>query len=113
MIADDGPLPPVVLTFLPGCTRLQEVLVQFNNNDGIEGTDVRIRCHPCSPSCIVPLGVNEYATGYSKVGVQLLQGTPPPQGVQSYTVLHVCHAIGPLGPQQPFLWCHAVMPGLL
>ena len=52
--ANSAPPPPVVLTFLAGCTRLQHVFVQHS---GVltEGTAVKIRCHPCLPQCIVPM----------------------------------------------------------
>ena len=112
--------PPLVLTFLPGCTRLQEVLVQLPNKYLTEGTGAKIRCHPCSPTCIVPMDVlaraEEHRRMYgcarlSEVGIQFLPGPPSPQGVQrAYTVLYTCHAAGP---QQPLMWGHIVVPGLL
>ena len=108
-------LPPVVLTFLPGCTRLRQVLVGFVDEHPNEGTVVKIRCHSGSPTCIVPLGLHASQAGrvrtdFGEVGVELLPGPPCPQGVQSHTVLHICHFVGP---QQAFVWCHAVVPGFL
>ena len=119
---DTTPPPPVVLAFLPGCTRLQHVCVHFVG-DLVESTAVKIRCHPCSPSSILPVDVHARAADrwchscghgdaccVTEVGVQFLPGPPSPPGVQGYTVLCECHAIGP---QQPLVWDHAVMPGLL
>ena len=119
--SDEAPPPPLVLTLLPGCTRLQQVLVKFPEWLTVEGAAVKIRCHPPSPACIVPVelhagtaahigtrGVNE--SHLRIVGVQFLPGPPPPQDVPGYTVLHACHAAGP---QQPLVWGHLVMPGLL
>ena len=116
------PPPPVVLTFLPGCTRLQHVCVHFA---GVlmESTAVKIRCHPCGPSCILPVDVHARAADrwyhrrrygdacqVTEVGVQFLPGPPSPPGVQGYTVQYRCHETGS---QQPFVWGHVVMPGLL
>ena len=116
--SDEAPAPPLVLTFLPGCTRLQEVLVRIPKAYTVEGTAAKIRCHCSSPTCIVPLdvhpgtqdkhGINN--THLSIVGVQFLPGPPAPQGVPGHTVLHACHAAGP---QQPLKWGHLVMPGFL
>ena len=121
MLLDEGPpLPPLVLTFLPGCTRLLKVLVRFGEYAPADGTAVRIRCHACSSACIVPLNfyacrgdnvrMHYYEGPFSDVGVQLLPGPPPRQGEQSYTVMYACHAAGP---QQPLTWGHVVMPGFL
>ena len=117
--ADEGPpLPPLVLTFLPGCTRLQEVVVRYGEYAPDDGTAVKIRCHCCSSTCIVPLNVHACLSGnlrthvydgpFKEVGVQFLPGPPCPQGVQKYTVMFACHAAGP---QQPLMWGHVVMPG--
>ena len=116
---EGGLLQPVVLTFLPGCTRLRQVLVQFDE-EPTEGTVVNIRCHSASPTRIVPLGVHASQTGnvrthvydgcFCEVGVQFLPGPPPPQGVQSYSIVYACHAAGP---QQPLMWGHVVVPGIL
>jgi hypothetical protein len=116
--SDEAPAPPLVLTFLPGCTRLQEVLVRIPKAYTVEGTAAKIRCHCSSPTCIVPLdvhpgtqdkhGINN--THLSIVGVQFLPGPPAPQGVPGHTVLHACHAAGP---QQPLKWGHLVMHGFL
>ena len=120
----DEPLPPrvapLVLTFLPGCTRLRKVLVRLFNENLTEGPAAKIRCHSGSPTCVVPMDVHSraaehmrvhgYASGYSEVGVHLLPGPPSPQNVPGYTILYACHAAGP---QQPLLWGHVVMPGLL
>ena len=116
------PPPPVVLTFLPGCKLLRQVLVRFNSDAGrvlAEGTVVKIRCHSCSPKCIMPLDPHARAAAHRHVygsedvfndaGVQLLPGPPSPQGVQSYTVLYKCHAAGPEQPE----WGFSVMPGCL
>ena len=115
--------PPLVLAFLPGCKLLREVLVQFRKQAKrlpAEGTAVKIRCHSCSPTCIVPLDpharaaafrrAHGYEDCFTRVGVQLLPGPPSPQGVQDYTVLYTCHAAGP---QQSLEWGHVVMPGRL
>ena len=106
---EEPPLPAVVLTFLPGCTRLQQALVRIGGAP-TEGHAVKIRCHSASPTCIVPLGVHEDARARSEVGVRFLPGPPSPQGVQSYTVLCACHAAGP---QQPLKWGHVVMRGVM
>ena len=99
------PPPMVLLTLLPGCTRLQEVVVHFNGRP-IEGAAVRIRCHCCSRGCIVP--VDGYGGVVNDVGVNFL---PPSElGVQECTVLYACHSAGP---EQARVWGHAVMPGIL
>ena len=118
-VEEEAPIPPMVLTFLPGCTRLQKVLVRLIEAP-LEGTAVKIRCHACSPTCIAPLNVHAsqtdrvctlvYAGDFCEVGVEFLPGPPSPQGVQRYTVLWACHAAGP---QQPYTWGHVVMPGFL
>ena len=122
--SDEPPPPrvtPLVLTFLPGCTQLQQVLVQITDEDLTEGTTVKIRCHSGSPTCVVPMDVHAraaeqmrvygYASGFSEVGVQFLPGPSSAQGVQrAYTVLYACHAAGP---QQPLTWGHVVVPGFL
>ena len=110
------PLPPLVLTFLPGCTRLLKVLVQYGQCDPTNGSIIKIHCHCCSSMCIVPLNVHACLSGNvstdpsNEVGVQFLPGPPGTQGVQWYTVLYACHAAGP---QQPLVWGHVVMPGFL
>lgn len=105
---EEPPLPAVVLTFLPGCTRLQQVLVRINGAP-TEGYAVKIRCHSASPTRIVPLGVRENARGGSDMGVRFLPGPPSPQE-ESYTVLSACHAAGP---QQPLQWGHVVTRGVI
>ena len=115
------PIPPLVLTFLPGCTRLQKALVRLPNGLTTEGTAVKIRCHCGSPTSVVPMDVHACAAehrrvhGYacsffSAVGVHFLPGSASLQGAPSYTVLHSCHAAGP---QQPLTWGHVVMPGIV
>ena len=84
IVDGDIPISSLVLTFLPGCTRLQKVLVQIYDFCS-EGNAVKIRCHSCSPTCIVPVGAHQCAGHTSEVGVQLLPGTPLMQGVQGYT----------------------------
>ena len=118
--SDEAPAPPLVLTFLPGCTRLQEVLVRIPKAYTVEGTAAKIRCHCSSPTCIVPLDVHPGTaenigwegdcSHLSIVGVQFLPGPPSPQDVPGHTVLHACHAAGP---QQPLKWGHLVMHGFL
>ena len=119
---NEAPLPreaPLVLTFLPGCTRLKHVLVRVSNGDLAEGTAAKIRCHSGSPMCVVPMDVHArgaehrrvhgYASQFSEMGVELLPGPLSPPSVQrAYTVLHACHAAGP---QQPLRWGHVVVPG--
>ena len=53
---EEVPPAPLVLTFLPACTRLCEVCVR-SSGEPPEGTAVKIRYHCCSPRCIVPLDV--------------------------------------------------------
>ena len=120
MLSEGGPpLPPLVLTFLPGCTRLREVVVRIGEYAPTSGTAVKIRCHACSSACIAPMDVkasgdsariHDFDGPFSEMGVRLLPGPPSPQGVQSHTVIYACHAAGP---QQPLVWSHAVMPGFL
>ena len=95
----------VLLTFLPGCTRLQEVVVDFPGPP-CEGAAVKLRCHCCSRRCIVPQEVN--AGAGSEVIVNFVR--VPSARVQDYTVLSACHAAGP---EQAPLWGHNVMPGIL
>ena len=115
------PCPLLVLIFLPGCTRLQKVLVQLPCEDLTEGTAVKIRCHRGSPNCIVPLDAHACAAEYrlvhgydscvSELGVDFLPEPASLQHVSAYTVLNACHAAGL---QQPLKWGHhVVMPGIL
>ena len=113
------PPPEVLLTLLPGCTRLGEVVVHFSGKP-VEGAAVKIRCHGFSRRCIVP--VDGYAHNYKRapeevnvdtvsiVRVRFLQRPPSEQGVQECTVLYGCHVAGP---EEPPMWGHAVMPGIL
>ena len=102
------PLPPLVLlTFLPGCTRLQEVVVHIMGRP-VEGAAVKIRCHCCSQRCIVLEEV--YTSDHSDLVLKLLPMPSSEQGVQEYTVLCDCHAARP---DQAPLWGHAVMSGIL
>ena len=114
-----GSAPPqVLLTLLPGCIRLREVVVRCGQ--AVEGAAVKIRCHGISRRCIVP--VDGYAQYYNKMSEELYAGTvrnvvvkflempPSEEGVQECTVLYGCHAAGP---EQPPLWGRAVMPGIL
>ena len=80
--------PPslVLLTFLPGCTRLQEVVVHFAGRY-IKGAAIKIRCHCCSQRCIVPEEV--HAGHHSDMIIMFLHPPLSEQGVQQeYTVLH-------------------------
>ena len=52
---------PVILTLLPGCIRLQKVLVQLQAMPR-EGSMVKICCYCSSPSCIVPFFLNVLAS---------------------------------------------------
>ena len=118
--SDEAPPPPLTLTLLPECTRLQKVLVQIPDRFLTEGTTVKIRCHCGSPACLVPVDVHACAkeqrrvngiTSYlSEVGVQILPGPPSLQGARRCTVLYECHAAGP---QQPLVWGHVVKRGWL
>ena len=111
------PAPRVLLTFLPGCTRLQEVIVHFMGQP-VEGATVKIRCHCCSQRCIEPVYgyarfYNEtpeevYAGAYNDIFVKFLHRPSPEQGVHEYTVLYSCHAAEP---EQRPLCFHAVLPG--
>ena len=102
-------LPPsqLLLTFLPGCARLQEVLVHFPVRP-FQGATVKLRCHCCSRRCIVP--VNGCVGNHSDVIVKFLHMPSSEQGVKDYTVLSECHATGP---EQAPWWGRAVMPGIL
>ena len=106
VIGHKGPLA-VVLTFLPGCTEVCEVHVQFYNNLPIEGTSVKICCHCTSQKCIMPLDVG---AGLEEVGIRFLPVPPASEGLQAYTFIYTCHAAGP---QQPLKWGYAVLPGVL
>ena len=100
-----APPPPVLLTLLPGCIRLQEVLVQHRARPPEEGSVVSICCCSSHPSCIVPLHVG--AGLGSKVGIQLLLVAPSMQAMRGYIVMFTCHAAGP---KQPLKWDHVVCP---
>ena len=112
--------PQLLLTFLPGCTRLQEVVVVVPFMDGpIEGAAFKIRCHCCSRRCIVPVAVYAKDSWHSNIVfedeemyavVNFVHAPSSKQGVQACTVLYACHADGP---EQDALWGHAVMPGIL
>jgi hypothetical protein len=95
------------LTFLPGCNRLQEVVVHFPGPP-VEGAAVKIRCHCCSQRCIVPM--DGCAGIHSDVIVKFLHMPSSEQGGNDYTVLSECHATGP---EQAPWWGRAVMPGIL
>ena len=112
--------PQVLLTLLPGCTRLQKVVVQFKGTH-VEGTAVWIRCHCCNRRCIVPVDGAFYhkrlpeevwdgTVMISDVAVKFLHMPPSKLGVQDYTILFECHAAGP---EQALVWDHDVMPGIL
>ena len=112
------PPPQVLLAFLPGCTRLREVVVRCGR--AVEGAAVKIRCHGFSRRCIVPVDAYAgyynvmperlYASAVDDVEVKFLDMPPSEQGVQACTVLYGCHAAGP---EQLPMWGHAVMPGIL
>ena len=97
----------VKLTLLPGCTRLQEVVVHFPGTP-VKGAGVAIRCHCCSRRCIVPEEV--HAGDHSDVVVKFLHLPSSQQGVQECTILF---AVQPAWHEQAPLWGHAVMPGIL
>ena len=102
---------PVILTLLPGCIRLQEVLVQYFAGPGPGvGSEVRICCYPASPTCIVPTFLHVQASQAApadKVGIQFRPVAPSTQARQGYIVTFACHADGP---QQPLKWGHVVCP---
>ena len=102
-----APPLPVILTFLPGCTQLRDVRVQFYYSMPRAGACVKIRCHCASQDCIKPL---DACAGLEEVGVRFLPLPPSSQGVRAYTVIFTCHAAGP---EQAVKWGHVVVPGLL
>ena len=116
LVNDAWTLSPVVLTLLPDCVRLREVLVQ-HGCAAYEGATVMIRCSCCSPRDLVPM---EVGAGLDQaLGVRFL---PVPEGVdcsvwQAFTVLHAYHAAGHNvsrdGPAQPPRWGCVVVPGHL
>ena len=118
-VRPDLPAPQVLLTLLPGCTRLQEVVVHFMGGP-VEGAAVKIRCHSCSPRCTMPVVGHadddhkvpeEVSAGaYNDVVVNFVRVACSEEGVRECTVLYACHAAGP---EQAPLWGHAVMPGIL
>ena len=95
---------PIILTLLPGCLRLQEVLVRYFYAPR-ESSVVSIRCYCSSPSCIVPLHVG--AGLAHELGVQFLPVAPSTEVMRDYTVVFACHAAGP---KQPLKWGHVVCP---
>ena len=97
------PPPQVLLTLLPGCTRLRTVLVHFIGRP-VEGAAIKIRCHCRSRRCIVPMGF------HNGVNIRFLHMQNSEQGVQESTVLSSYDAAVP---GQPLVWGHAVMPGIL
>ena len=105
-----GPAPPIILTFLPGCTRLHDVRVHCDHKLQREGALVEICCHCSSQDCIIPLDACTGLVGSVEVGVQFLPMPPSSQGVQPYTVIYKCQAAGP---EQALKWGHVVMPGVL
>ena len=102
-----GPPPLVILTFLPGCSQLRDVRVQFYSNIPRAGTSVKIRCHCSSQDCIMP---SDACAGLEELGVQFLPMPPSSQGVQAYTVIFTCYAAGP---EQALRWGHFVLPGIV
>ena len=104
----DLPAPQLLLTLLPGCTRLREVVIHFLGRP-VEGAAVKIHCHCGSQRCIVPEEV--YAGIHSEMlVVKFVRPPSSEQGVRECTVLHACHAAGP---EQAPLWGRTVMPGIL
>ena len=93
------PPPQVLLTLLPGCTRLREVVVDFMERP-VEGAAVKIRCHCCSRRCIVTVGAYDVVVKFLHM----------PSSEQECTVLCSGHAAGP---GHTSWWDHAVMPGIL
>ena len=81
--------PPILLTLLPSCTRIREVLVH-RSLPPRNGALVKISCHCCSQRRITPLDVDDGLA--LTVGARFLPSTPSNQGVQSCTVLYRCHA---------------------
>ena len=108
-----GRPPWVLLTLLPGCTWLQEVVVQFTGRH-IEGATVNTRCHCCGIQAVDGYGT-KYRTleaeadgGHNDVVVRFPHMPPPSeQGVRECTVLFDCHAAGP---DEAPDWGHAVLP---
>ena len=110
--------PSLLLTFLPGCTQLRDVLVQFETPP--EGASVKIRCHCDSECCILPFVGHaelfddelpwDMPAGLEEVGVRLLPTPASTQAVQPYRVLFTWHAAGP---EQAPKWGHVIMPGVL
>ena len=94
---------PVILTALPGCIRLREVLVR-RRFGSMEGAVIKIHCHCRSQRCIVPLDVGDGCN--QGVGIELLP-SPASADVQGYTVLYRCQAAGP---EQPPCWGCVVAP---
>ena len=113
-IRDGLPPPQVLLTFLPGCIRLQEVVVHFVSPPFV-GASVKIRCHCCSRSCVVPADPcnktpeEVYAGAVNDVVVNFVHLPSSEQDVQECTVVYAWHAAGP---EQARLWGHTVMPGI-
>ena len=106
-----GPLAsptPVTLTLLPGCIRLQKVLVRLVGMVS-EGSMIRIRCFCPNPTCIAPLhlGAGPNSTWSYEAGIQFLPVAPSTQALQGHTVLFASHAAGP---KQPLEWGHVVCP---
>ena len=115
----ERPPPQVLLTFLPGCTRLQEVVVHFMGGR-VKGAAVNIRGHCCNRGYIEPVdgyasfdkSVLEemYAGVVNGVAVKFRHMPSPELGAEECTILCTCHAAEP---GQASLWGHAVMPGIL
>ena len=115
LMSHEGPPPPVILTFLPGCTQLHDVHVQVRYNCITlpkKGAFVKIRCYS-SQQCIVPLEdcvrlINGFPL--SEVAVRFLPVLPSSKGVMAYTVIFTCHATGPV---RALKWSHVIKPGFL
>ena len=117
------PPPPLLMTFLPTCFRLQEVRVQ-SWGEPPEGTAVKIRCYSCSPRNIVPLDayarqaeaalLHPHSLLLHEVGAEFLpMPCSPldfPEGLEAYSIAYAYHAAGH---EQPPVWGHVVMPDLI
>ena len=110
----------LVLTFLPGCARLREVLVRYGYTPPAKGTTVKICCHCSSQDFVWPLCVfaesakpwtvpSDTWADVKGVGIEWLP--LPPSRVQGCRVLFESHGFNYLSEQQP-MWGHFVMPGV-
>ena len=114
----------LVLTFLPRCARLREVLVRYGYTPPAAGTMVKICCHCSSQEFVRPLCVfaesakprtapSDSWADVKGVGIECLPLPPSQLGVQGCTVQYKSHGsrLHYLSEQQP-MWGHDVMPGV-